>query len=280
MSNFDLYNIISTECSKNVTKKYSTSFSSAIFLLHKDLHQPIYNIYGFVRLADEIVDTFHHYNKQHLFQEFKTQTFDAMEQGISLNPILQSFQLTVAKYNIDKSLIDAFLYSMELDLSKESYTRAEYEQYIFGSAEAVGLMCLQVFCDGNKQTYKKLEPAARKLGAAFQKVNFLRDIKADNESLGRMYFPSCDFNNFTAKDKIAIEADILKDFNEALSGIKQLPIKSRLGVYVAYQYYYSLFKKIRSLPSKEVLETRIRIPDFLKAFIVARAGLRMKLNLL
>ena len=280
MTDIDLFTAISKDCSKNTTKRYSTSFSSAISLLHKDLHQPIYDIYGFVRLADEIVDSFHQFDKKSLFEDFKKQTNSAIENGISLNPLLQSFQHTVNQFKIDNHLIDAFLYSMELDLSKNEYSQIEYEKYIYGSAEVVGLMCLQVFCNGDKNLYNKLEPAAKKLGAAFQKVNFLRDIKADSEGLGRMYFPNCDFKNFTQEDKKQIEADIQKDFDDALQGILKLPVKARFGVYVAYQYYLSLFNKIKTLPSKQILENRVRIPDFLKAFIVAKATVKMKLNLL
>ena len=276
----DLFHEVSQDCSRITTEKYSTSFSSAIKLLHKDLRTPICNIYGFVRFADEIVDTFHGYDKALLFEEFKKATYDAIERGISLNPILHSFQMTVNQYGIDHALIDAFLYSMELDLGKHTYDRAGYETYIYGSAEVVGLMCLYIFCEGNQTQYDALKPAAKSLGSAFQKVNFLRDVKADFEGLDRMYFPDCDFTNFTHADKLAIEQDIQKDFDEAYAGILHLPIKARFGVYVAYKYYLSLFKKIQRLEPAHILESRVRIPDYGKAFILAKAGIRSQLNIL
>jgi phytoene/squalene synthetase len=276
----NLFHEVSQDCSRITTEKYSTSFSSAIRLLHKDLRTPICNIYGFVRFADEIVDTFHGYDKALLFEEFKKATYDAIERGISLNPILHSFQMTVNQYKIDHALIDAFLYSMELDLGKHTYDRAGYETYIYGSAEVVGLMCLYIFCDGNQAQYDALKPAAKSLGSAFQKVNFLRDVKADFEGLDRMYFPDCDFANFTQADKLAIEQDIQKDFDEAYAGILNLPIKARFGVYVAYKDYLSLFKKIQRLEPAHILESRIRIPDYGKAFILAKAGIRSQLNIM
>ena len=274
----DLFHEVSQDCSRITTEKYSTSFSSAIKLLHKDLRTPICNIYGFVRFADEIVDTFHGFDKALLFEEFKKATYDAIERCISLNPILHSFQMTVNQYGIDHALIDAFLYSMELDLGKHTYDRAGYETYIYGSAEVVGLMCLYIFCEGNQAQYDALKPAAKSLGSAFQKVNFLRDVKADFEGLDRMYFPDCDFANFTQADKLAIEQDIQKDFDEAYAGILHLPIKARFGVYVAYKYYLSLFKKIQRLEPAHILESRVRIPDYGKAFILAKAGIRRQLN--
>jgi 15-cis-phytoene synthase len=275
-----LFHEVSMACSRITTEKYSTSFSSSIRLLHKDLRTPIFNIYGFVRFADEIVDTFHDHDKQALLNEFKASTYDAITRGISLNPILHSFQLTVNQFHIDHALIDAFLYSMELDLDKRKYDRAGYEEYIYGSAEVVGLMCLSVFCNGDKAAYEKLKPAARSLGAAFQKVNFLRDVKADYEGLDRVYFPGCDFRNFTNKDKGQIEADIQQDFNDAYAGIVELPLKARFGVYVAYKYYLSLFKKIKKIQPQQILEERIRIPDYGKVYILAKAGIRSHLNLL
>ncbi|MDE3252440.1 MAG: phytoene/squalene synthase family protein [Bacteroidota bacterium] len=276
----NLFHEVSQACSRITTEKYSTSFSSAINLLHKDLRKPIYNVYGFVRFADEIVDTFHGHDKAALLAEFKEATYLALDRGISLNPILHSFQLTVNQYSIDRSLIDAFLYSMELDLDKRSYDRAGYEEYIYGSAEVVGLMCLFVFCEGNTALYEELKPFARSLGAAFQKVNFLRDLKADYERLDRTYFPECDFRNFTVHEKASIEKDIQDDFDNAFSGIVKLPAKARFGVYVAYKYYLSLFKKIKKLPPQSILEDRIRIPDYGKMVIVAKAGIRSQLNLL
>ncbi len=276
----NLFHEVSQECSRITTEKYSTSFSSAIRLLHKDLRTPIFNIYGFVRFADEIVDTFHDFDKAVLLQEFKHATYDAIEKGISMNPILHSFQITVNQFDIDRELIDAFLYSMELDLDQRKYDRAGYEQYIYGSAEVVGLMCLFVFCEGDKKMYEQLKPYARSLGAAFQKVNFLRDLKADYEGLERVYFPGCDFRNFTSADKAAIEADIQKDFDHAYEGILLLPMKARFGVYVAYKYYLSLFKKIKKVRPQKIMEERIRIPDYGKIFILAKAGIRSQLNLL
>lgn len=275
-----LFHEVSQDCSRITTEKYSTSFSSAIRLLHKDLRTPVFNIYGFVRFADEIVDSFHEYDKAVLLAEFKAATYDALNKGISMNPILHSFQLTVRQYKIDKELIDAFLYSMELDLNQRKYDRAGYEQYIYGSAEVVGLMCLFVFCDGDRQMYEQLKPHARSLGAAFQKVNFLRDLKADYEGLERVYFPGCDFRNFTVADKQAIEEDIQRDFNHAYEGILRLPMKSRFGVYVAYKYYLSLFKKIKKVRPQKIMEERIRIPDYGKMFILAKAGIRSHFNLL
>ena len=276
----NLFHELSQDCSRITTEKYSTSFSSAIKLLHKDLRTPIFNIYGFVRIADEIVDTFHEFNKEELLNQFRQSTYEAIDKGISLNPILQSFQLTVSRYHIDRELIDAFLYSMQLDLEKRQYDKLGYEEYIYGSAEVVGLMCLLVFCDGDKALYENLKPYAKSLGAAFQKVNFLRDLKADYEGLERVYFPGCDFKNFTATDKAAIEADIQKDFDHAYQGILLLPGKARFGVYVAYKYYLSLFKKIKKIPPQNILEYRIRIPDYGKMFILAKAGIRSQLNLL
>jgi phytoene synthase len=276
----NIFHEVSQECSRITTEKYSTSFSSSIRLLHKDLRVPIFNIYGFVRFADEIVDTFHGFDKATLFNEFKVATYQAIERKISLNPILHSFQLTVNQYHIDLKLIDAFLYSMELDLNKRAYDRSGYEEYIYGSAEVVGLMCLSVFCEGNKSEYEKLRPSAKSLGAAFQKVNFLRDLKADFEGLDRVYFPDCDFSNFTTEDKLMIEADIQKDFDDAYAGIIQLPLKARFGVYVAYKYYLSLFKKIKKIAPQQILEERIRIPDYGKAYILAKAGIRSQLNIL
>ena len=276
----NLFHEVSQECSRITTGKYSTSFASAIRLLHKDLRAPIYNIYGFVRFADEIVDTFHQFDKSALLDEFKQHTHDALDRGISLNPILHSFQMTVHEYDIDRELVNSFLYSMQLDLDKRKYDRAGYEEYIYGSAEVVGLMCLYVFCEGDKKLYESLKPFAKSLGAAFQKVNFLRDLKADFEGLERTYFPGCDFRNFTEADKSAIEADIQKDFDQSYQGILQLPVKARFGVYVAYKYYLSLFKKIRKLQPQRILEDRIRIPDYGKAVILAKAGIRSQLNLL
>ena len=276
----EIFHEVSSQCSRITTERYSTSFSSAIKLLNKELRMPIYNIYGFVRFADEIVDTFHNYNKAELLEAFKIETYAAIERGISLNPILHSFQQVVNYYDIDHELIEAFFASMESDLSKFTYDDQGYRDYIYGSAEVVGLMCLCVFCDGNKTQYLELKPYAKALGAAFQKVNFLRDIKADSEGLKRVYFPGVDFSNFTLRDKRAIEQDIQNDFSMAYEGILKLPMKARFGVYVAYKYYLSLFKKIKKSQPDTLLEDRIRIPNFSKAMIVMRAGLRSQLNIL
>jgi 15-cis-phytoene synthase len=273
-----LFHSISETCSKATTELYSTSFSSAIKLLHADVRQPIHNIYGFVRFADEIVDTFHHAEKADLLQEFKQDTYTAIRRGISLNPILHSFQATVNQYAIGMDLIDAFFYSMALDLDQQAYDQDGYAKYIYGSAEVVGLMCLQVFCEGNATQIDQLKMHARRLGAAFQKVNFLRDVKADYEGLDRVYFPGCDFKNFSNADKAQIEADIQQDFDHAYAGIVQLPIKVRFGVYVAYKYYLSLFKKIKRTQAQHILEERIRIPNYGKVFILAKAGVRSQLN--
>lgn len=278
MMNF--FHELSQQCSKATTEKYSTSFSSAIKLLHHDLRMPIFNIYGFVRFADEIVDTFHQYNKEVLLEEFKIETYRAIERGISLNPILHSFQITVNKYQISHDLIEAFFKSMEMDLSNTTYNSNGYKEYIYGSAEVVGLMCLYVFCEGDKIRYEKLKPGAQSLGAAFQKVNFLRDVKTDYEQLSRTYFPEVDFGNFTPSMKKQIEEDISKDFVDAYEGIIHLPVKARFGVYVAYKYYLSLFRKIKKTKPCNILEQRVRIPNYGKAYIVAKASLRSQLNLL
>ena len=275
-----LFHNVSERCSRATTEQYSTSFFSAIKLLHTDLRQPIFNIYGFVRFADEIVDTFHEFDKNALLAQFKKETYDAIERGLSLNPILHSFQMTVNAYDIDLGLIEAFFRSMEMDLEKKAYDAEGYKDYIYGSAEVVGLMCLYVFCEGNKALYEKLKDSAKALGAAFQKVNFLRDIKADYNDLKRLYFPGCDFTNFTACDKQKIEADIQHDFNEAFHGIMQLPMKARFGVYVAYKYYISLFRKIKRIKPAHILEARIRLPNYRKAMILVRAGVKNQLKLI
>jgi 15-cis-phytoene synthase len=276
----NLFNELSQLCSKATTEMYSTSFSSAIKLLHPSLRTPIFNIYGFVRFADEIVDTFHQHNKELLLLEFKEATYTAIDRKISLNPILHSFQLSVNQYKISHDLIGAFFKSMEMDLSKASYDDEGYKEYIYGSAEVVGLMCLFVFCEGDKVMYEKLRPSAQLLGAAFQKVNFLRDVKADYEQLSRTYFPEVDFKNFTPAMKRQIEEDIANDFAGAYKGIVELPMKARFGVYVAYKYYLSLFKKIKQTAPANILEQRIRIPNYSKVFIVAKAGVRSQFNIL
>lgn len=275
-----LFHEVSQSCSRNTTERYSSSFSSAIRLLHQDLRQPIYNIYGLVRFADEIVDTFHDHDKETLIAEFKKETFHAIERGISLNPILHSFQLTVNQYKIDHALIHAFFNSMEMDLDQKQYNNKDYSEYIYGSAEVVGLMCLYVFIEGDNNKYEELKPAARSLGAAFQKVNFLRDVNADFNQLDRTYFPGLDFKNFTSRQKQEIENDIQKDFNEAYAGIVRLPVKARFGVYVAYKYYLSLFNKIKKVQPAAIMQERIRIPDYHKMMILLRAGVRNQLNIM
>ncbi|QNA45025.1 phytoene/squalene synthase family protein [Lacibacter sediminis] len=275
-----VFHEVSQLCSRNTTERYSTSFSSAIRLLHQDLRQPIYNIYGLVRFADEIVDTFHEHDKATLIKDFRQQTFEAIERGISLNPILHSFQLTVNQYAIDHELIHAFFNSMEMDLERTQYNHKTYNDYIYGSAEVVGLMCLYVFLEGDKVQYEKLKPSARSLGAAFQKVNFLRDVKADYNQLDRTYFPGLDFSNFTERQKREIEEDIQKDFDDAYEGIMQLPSKARFGVYVAYKYYLSLFRKIKRLQPATIMHERVRIPDYHKVMILLRAGVRNQLNIM
>ena len=275
-----LFDNVSYQVSKITTKTYSTSFSLGILTLHKSIRQPIYNIYGFVRFADEIVDSFHNYDKSKLFNKFKQDTFLAIEDKISLNPILNSFQETVNTYNIDLSLINNFLDSMEMDLSEKIYNEENYNNYIYGSAEVVGLMCLKVFVNGNETLYNNLIPSARSLGSAFQKVNFLRDANIDYSSLGRTYFPDVQMNNFSQADKLKIEKNIEIDFENALVGIKMLPRFSRGGVYLSYIYYYHLFRKIKSLPSSKVLEERIRIANIEKMFLMFKSILKNQLNII
>ncbi|MBY0482711.1 MAG: phytoene/squalene synthase family protein [Chitinophagaceae bacterium] len=275
-----LFHELSQDCSRLTTEKYSTSFYSAIKLLHKELRAPIFNIYGFVRFVDEIVDSFHDHDKSQLLLEFRNATYDAIKNKISLNPILNSFQLTVNEFRIDHQLIDAFFYSMEMDLEKRKYDKAGYEEYIYGSAEVVGLMCLTVFCNNKPLQDEQLKPYAKSLGAAFQKVNFLRDLRADFEKLNRVYFPGCDFRNFSESDKSAIEMEIQKDFDHALEGIQKLPIQARFGVYVAYKYYFSLFNKIKKAKPHKIMQQRIRVPDYSKIFILAKAGIRRQFNML
>ncbi|MDA3944632.1 MAG: squalene/phytoene synthase family protein [Bacteroidetes bacterium] len=276
-----LYDHVSAKASKITTRSYSTSFSLGIRLFHQKYHDPIYAIYGFVRLADEIVDTFHNFDKKQLLQEFRHDTIQAIERGISLNPILQSFQETVRTHNIDWWLIDRFLKSMEMDLDDLEYDQKLFEEYILGSAEVVGLMCLKVFTQGDEKKYKELEYGAMRLGSAFQKINFLRDLHADHLHLGRTYFPNLDLNNFDQSSKELIEADIEKDFREGLSGIRKLPTGTRYGVYVAYVYYHNLFKKIKRLQSEKLLEhKRIRVPNPAKYGMLVSSYLRYRLNLM
>ncbi|MBN3521292.1 phytoene/squalene synthase family protein [Algoriphagus lutimaris] len=257
----DLFDQTTFECSKLITQRYSTSFTLGIKTLDQKFHMPVYAIYGFVRYADEIVDTFHDQNKEKLLARFKKDTYEAIESGISLNPVLHAFQLVVNKYHIDQELIEAFLHSMEMDLDFKTYDDSKYNEYIYGSAEVVGLMCLKVFCEGDEAEYEKLKVPACKLGAAFQKVNFLRDIKSDYEERGRVYFPGVEFTHFDKIVKKQIEEDIQRDFDDSLIGIEQLPIGAKLGVKVAYLYYQKLFDKIKGLPAETITKTRIRIPN-------------------
>lgn len=275
----NLYDEACFECSKLITKKYSTSFSLGIKTFDKSFRYPIYAIYGFVRYADEIVDTFHNYDQQQLICRFKEETFKAIKEGISTNPVIHSFQQVVNQYGIEHELIKAFLRSMEMDLDNKAYDQDSYQTYIYGSAEVIGLMCLRVFTSDDV-LYQSLIPKARSLGAAFQKVNFLRDVKADYTERGRTYFPGIDFNNFTEQDKLAIEAEIKHDFDEAFEGIKRLPVGTRLGVYIAYIYYLQLFKKISYTPANIILQKRVRISDVRKMSLYIKAVLQQKLNVI
>ncbi len=276
----ELFDTVSFKCSKITTTSYSTSFSFGIKALDKSFHSHIYNIYGFVRFADEIVDSFHEFNKEELLREFKKETHNAIKQKISLNPILNSFQHTVNLYKIDTELVNTFLDSMEMDLKPRLYDEDKYDKYILGSAQVVGLMCLKVFVEGDSKQYFELKPHAMSLGSAFQKINFLRDIKADFEKLGRTYFPNVEMTKFSTKDKQTIEVDIKKDFNHALIGIKRLSKKSRLGVYLAYSYYFKLFKKIKNLAPDKILTERIRIPNEIKFLIIFETLVKDKLHIL
>jgi len=276
----ELYNKVCLECSRITTNRYSTSFSLGTRLFDNSTRNAIYAIYGFVRFADEIVDSFHQFNKPELLARFKTDTYKAIEEGISLNPILQSFQIVVNQYSIDRHLVDAFLHSMEMDLNPTNYDRDKIGEYIYGSAEVVGLMCLKVFCKGNQQKYENLYQPARRLGAAFQKINFLRDIGEDFNDLGRVYFPNVDFNSFTPEKKLEIEADIQSDFDAALEGIKQLESNSKLGVYVAYRYYLSLFNKIKRIPPHKLLGKRYRISNTKKMLLMASSWAGVKIGLI
>lgn len=263
----DLYSNTCLECSEVFTRRYSTSFYKGIQVLHPSLRKPIHGIYGFVRLADEIVDTFHQFPKRELLDEFKVQVHKAIDGKLSTNPILHSFQLVVNEYTIPMELIDAFLLSMEMDLDKTSYSTEEYKNYIYGSAEVVGLMCLKVFCKGNEAQYTSLTPAARRLGEAFQKVNFLRDVRDDYMGKGRVYFPLVDFKNFTEEQKRDIEADIEADFDAALVGLKQLPNEAKPGVLLAYIYFRELLNAIRRVKAKDITNRRIRVPDMVKLYL-------------
>lgn len=276
-----LFDTVSFACSVKVTKAYSTSFSSAVKMLAPSIRQDIYNIYGFVRFADEIVDSFHDYNKEELFEKFEIELEDAIRNKISLNPILNSFQHTVNKHNISQDLIDAFMKSMKLDLVKQEYkTTEEYHEYIYGSADVVGLMCLMVFVNGDEKRYEELKASAMKLGSAFQKVNFLRDLKADFEGLNRTYFPNTDLNKLTESSKKEIIEDIEADFKMAYEGILRLPIEAKFGVYTAYRYYKRLLTRLKTTPSTEIKNARIRVPDYQKVELLARCYVKYRLNLL
>ena len=276
----ELYNKVCRECSKHITNRYSTSFSMGIRVFDKRFRAPIYAVYGFVRFADEIVDTFHDYPKKALLDRFREDTYRAIEERISLNPVLHAFQETVHAYQIERELIDAFLDSMEMDLHFDRYHDSLYKKYIYGSAEVVGLMCLRVFVEGDNEQYERLKAPACSLGAAFQKINFLRDMKSDFDERGRVYFPGVDYTQFCQQDKLEIEADIKKDFDDAYKGIVQLPEGARFGVYLAYIYYTNLFKKIRSVPAERVTQERIRVPNRRKAVLLFSSALRNSLNLL
>ncbi|MFT5165378.1 MAG: phytoene synthase [Saprospiraceae bacterium] len=276
-----IYDNVSFESSKMVTKAYSTSFSLATSMLGKNIRQDIYNVYGFVRFADEIVDSFHEYDKTFLFDNFEEQLYAALEHKISLNPILNAFQHTVHKYNIELAYIKSFMRSMRLDLSKSKYqTQEETDDYIYGSADVVGLICLQVFVKGDKSLFDELKCSAMKLGSAFQKVNFLRDLKEDVENLGRTYFPNIDLDVLTESTKKEIIKEIEADFEEGYQGIKNLPVEAKLGVYAAYRYYKQLLKKLECTPAQEIKNERIRVPNYKKLELLTRSYVKYQLNLL
>ena len=275
-----LFDDVSHKASKMVTRQYSTSFSLGIHFLHKDFHTPVYGIYGFVRCADEIVDSFHDFDKCALLKEFREETFLSIERKISLNPILNSFQEVVNKYGIENELVECFLNSMAFDLEKKEYCEDGYKEYILGSAEVVGLMCLRVFTEHDSKLYDKLKPFAMALGSAFQKINFLRDLQADYVEMGRMYFPNVNMNALDEHVKLQIENDIQKDFDKGFQGIRMLPKKARLGVYVAYIYYRALFEKIKKMKAQNILEERVRIPNSQKMILFAGSYLRNSFNLL
>ena len=276
-----IFNEVSYSCSEKVTKTYSTSFSLATRLLSENIRRDIYNIYGFVRFADEIVDSFHDYDKKELFKDFSFDLKKALKNKIHLNPILNSFQHTFHKYDIDISLVNAFMKSMEMDLSKKKYsTVKEFKEYIYGSADVVGLMCLKVFVQGNQKLYLSLKENAMSLGSAFQKVNFLRDLKADKEDLNRSYFPNTSFKNLEEKEKNLIISDIENDFSKGLEGIKNLPIEAKFGVFMAYRYYNQLLKKLKKTPATEIINRRIRVPNLKKLELLTRSYVKYQLNLL
>lgn len=276
----ELFDMISRKSSKLATVTYSTSFSLGIRFFSKKYHDPIYAIYGFVRFADEIVDSFHGFDKARLLDRFKKDTFLAIEEGISLNPILNNFQWAVNTYHIEDELILKFLHSMEMDLHDIEYDQPAFEAYIYGSAEVVGLMCLRVFCEGDDEKYNQLKQPAMHLGSAFQKINFLRDLQADYKNLGRSYFPGVDLKRFTEDTKQKIESDIAAEFAQGLEGIRRLPKGARFGVYMAYVYFYQLFLKIKRTNSSQILEERIRIPNSTKYKLLFTSYLKHQFNLL
>jgi len=275
-----IFDRVSVECSKIVTESYSTSFSLATRMLSSSIRNDIYNIYGFVRFADEIVDTFHDFDKDTLFNDFERSLENALENKISLNPILNSFQKTYHQYQIPKHLVDSFMKSMRMDLSKSIYsTQEEYREYIYGSADVVGLMCLCVFVNGDQEKYEDLKDAAKALGSAFQKINFLRDLKADYEDLNRSYFPNTNLLDLDEQSKIRIVAEIKEDLRLGYEGILQLPNSSKFGVYTAYKYYSKLLNKLKRTPSREIKNARIRIPNYQKFGLLAKSYVNYKLNL-
>ncbi|MBW2936484.1 phytoene/squalene synthase family protein [Aureisphaera sp. CAU 1614] len=275
-----LFDTVSETCSKKVTNTYSTSFSMATKMLAPSIRQDIYNIYGFVRFADEIVDSFHEYDKKTLFDRFEVDLDNALKDKISLNPILNSFQHTVHKYNIERDLIDSFMLSMRLDLSKNIYkTDEEFKQYIYGSADVVGLMCLKVFVKGDVQKFEELKEAAMSLGSAFQKVNFLRDLKADFEGLNRTYFPNTNLNELDEISKNQIINEIESDFKRGYEGILKLPTEAKFGVFMAYRYYKRLLKKLHKTPAIEIKNARIRVPNYEKFGLLTRGYVKYHLNL-
>jgi phytoene/squalene synthetase len=277
----DLFSKVAFKTSKIVTKTYSTSFSLAVSMLENEMQNAIYSIYGFVRFADEIVDTFHQNNKKHLLDKFENDLKEALNEGLSLNPVLHSFLLTIKKYNIDKDLIDAFLSSMKADLNKQNYNNQnELNEYIYGSADVVGLMCLKVFVNGDQNQFNNLKVPAIKLGSAFQKVNFLRDLKADTEGLNRTYFHQLNSGHFNESAKHEIIANIESDFTEAKKGIDKLPGKSKLAVYIAFSYYRNLLKKLKNTPAEKIVSARIRISDSKKMLILVKAYLKYNLGLI
>ena len=276
-----LFDQVSESCSRIVTESYSTSFTLATKMLDSSIRQDIYNIYGFVRFADEIVDSFHNYDKKELLDLFEKDLKKSIEDKISLNPILNSFQKTIHNYQIDYELVDSFLNSMKLDLDKKKYlTKKEFDQYVYGSADVVGLMCLKVFVKGNKNQYDNLRPYAMSLGSAFQKVNFLRDLKADHDGLNRSYFPNLNIDEFDEPSKKIILDEIDKDFRHALKGIFKLPSSARFGVYTAYKYYLKLLNKLRKTHPLKIKSSRIRVPNYQKVNVLARSYVRYRLNIL